>query len=344
MKVVFSFVAVVILGTVGYLASMAPPLRGFLAVVLPYLAALVFLGGLVWRVLRWARSPVPFRITTSCGQQRSLSWIKQNKLDNPSSTAGVIGRMALEILFFRSLFRNTKAHLAGGPRLSHASEKLLWLGAMAFHWSFLLVLLRHGRFFTEPVPGILGLLQDVDGVFQMGLQVVYVTNILILFGLGYLLYRRLTNPQVRYISLSADYFPLFLLLGIAVTGVCMRYWFKVDVVKVKEVALGLATLHPTAPEGVGGLFYAHLFLVCTLLVYFPFSKLVHMAGVFLSPTRNLANNNRAERHVNPWSYPVKVHAYEEWEEEFKDKIIDAGIPLDKPEHEHSNGKAASAEG
>ena len=36
-----------------------------------------------------------------------------------------------------------------------------------------------------------------------------------------------------------------------------------------------------------------------LAAYFPFSKLMHMAGVFLSPTRNLANNNRMVRHVNP---------------------------------------------
>ena len=54
-----------------------------------------------------------------------------------------------------------------------------------------------------------------------------------------------------------------------------------------------------------------------LLAYFPFSKLMHMAGVFLSPTRNLANNNRMVRHVNPWDYPVKVHPYEEYEDELQ---------------------------
>ncbi len=80
---------------------------------------------------------------------------------------------------------------------------------------------------------------------------------------------------------------------------------------------------------IGGMFYVHLFLVCALLIYFPFSKLVHMAGIFLSPTRNLANTSRMRRHVNPWSYPVEVHAYEEWEDEFRDAMRDAGVPLDK---------------
>ncbi len=70
-------------------------------------------------------------------------------------------------------------------------------------------------------------------------------------------------------------------------------------------------------------------LGCALLAYFPFSKLMHMPGVFLSPTRNLANDNRARRHVNPWNAPVKVHTYEEWEEEFHKALKSAGFPLEK---------------
>ena len=77
------------------------------------------------------------------------------------------------------------------------------------------------------------------------------------------------------------------------------------------------------------LFYGHLFLVCVLLAYLPFSKLTHFAGVFLSPTRNLANNNRAVRHVNPWDYPVKVHGYPEYEDELREKMKSAGIPVEK---------------
>jgi nitrate reductase gamma subunit len=83
------------------------------------------------------------------------------------------------------------------------------------------------------------------------------------------------------------------------------------------------------PEGIGTIFYVHLFLVCSLLAYFPFSKLLHMPGIFMSPTRNLANNNRMVRHINPWNPQVKVHTYEEWEEEFHDLLKGAGIPLDK---------------
>jgi len=243
--------------------------------------------------------------------------------------------MALEILAFRTLFRNTSVSLVsdekstGGKRIVYNANFFLWLGAIAFHYCFLVVLLRHFRFFTEPVVFFVPLVQVLDGFFQVGAPVVYMTSLIMLGALGYLLFRRFANPQVRYISLVADYFPLFLLLGIVISGILMRYFLKVDVVKAKELTMGLIAFHPVVPDGIGVLFYLHLFLVSALVVYFPFSKLMHMGGVFLSPTRNLSNNHRACRHVNPWDYPVDVHTYEHWEEEYKEKLEMAGIPLDK---------------
>lgn len=92
--------------------------------------------------------------------------------------------------------------------------------------------------------------------------------------------------------------------------------------------MGLVTLHPVAPEGIAPILFVHLFLVSALLVYFPWSKLMHAGGIVLSPTRNLANNNRAKRHVNPWNYPVDVHTYAEYEAEFGEKMKKVGLPLD----------------
>ena len=86
------------------------------------------------------------------------------------------------------------------------------------------------------------------------------------------------------------------------------------------------------------LFYIHLFILCVLIAYFPFSKLMHLAGVFLSPTRNLSNNSRMVRHVNPWNYPVKVHTYEEYEDEFREAMIEAGLPVEKDQPDRSRKK------
>lgn len=329
MTILYSLVLFLLLSALGYLGGSISGLRMYFGVIIPYGAILVFLAGVTYRVFQWARSPVPFRITSTGGQQKSLPWIKASRLDNPSTGLGALMRMALEILLFRSLFRNTKAELRKGPRLVFEESKFLWLGALAFHWSFLFIFLRHLRFFLEPVPGLVLATQSLDSFLQIGTPVVYATDGIILVALGYLLLRRILDSRIRYISLLADYFALFLLLGLVISGILMRYWFKTDIVEIKQLALGLVTFQPILPEGVGALFFMHLFLLSSLIAYFPFSKLMHMGGVFLSPTRNLANNNRSKRHVNPWNYPVKVHSYQEWEEEFRDKIIACGLPLEK---------------
>lgn len=298
-------------------------------IVIPYAAIVIFLLGIVYRVLNWARSPVPFRIPTTCGQQRSLPWIKNSPLESPHTGLGVIGRMALEILLFRSLFRNTRAELRDGPKLTYGSSKWLWLGALAFHWSFLVVLIRHFRFFAEPVPGFVSLVEGLDGFFQVCLPIILITDAVILGALTFLFLRRIVDPKLRYISLISDYFPLLLIAGIAITGILMRYFFKVDIIAVKELGTGILSLHPILPLGISPLFYAHLFFVSCLIAYFPFSKLTHLGGVFLSPTRNLANNNRTRRHLNPWNPPVPVHTYAEYEDEFREVMKAAGLPVDK---------------
>lgn len=328
MRIAFPLLAVVILILLA-IVGISLNLHFLFGIVLPYVALAIFIVGVIYRVAKWGKTPVPFCVPTTCGQQKSLPWIKQDKLENPSSMSHVIGRMALEVLLFRSLFRNLKGELVDNSRLVYGSAKWLWLGGIAFHYSFLIVLLRHIRFFAEPSPSYLRLFETFDGFLQIGAPRLFMTGVILLAAATYLLLRRLYIPQVRYISLANDYFPLFLIIGIASTGILMRYFLKTDIVSVKELTMGLVRLNPVIPEGVGTIFYVHLLLVSTLFAYFPFSKLVHMGGVFMSPTRNMRANSREIRHINPWNYPVKVHTYEEYEEEFRDKMKMAEIPVEK---------------
>jgi nitrate reductase gamma subunit len=328
-KILGACLAVVAIALLAAGASQVNGLRPLVAIVFPYAALVALLAGLSWRVIRWSLAPVPFRVPTVCGQEKSLPWIKASWLESPYTLPGVLARMGLEILLFRSLFRNTRSRLAEGPRLIYGEAKWLWLGALAFHWSMLVILLRHLRFLVEPVPKLSLFLESVDGFFQIGAPVLYATDLVVVVALLYLLQRRLRDPQVRYISLFTDYFALFLLLGIALSGVWMRYFARIDAVAVKQLALSLTILAPALPKNIGAWAFVHLALVGTLAAYLPFSKLLHMGGVFLSPTRNLANNNRMKRHINPWNYPVKVHTYEEWEDEFRDKLEAAGMPVEK---------------
>jgi nitrate reductase gamma subunit len=327
MKALAPLLAVLAIALFAALGGYVPAGLVLLAVLVPYAAFAVFLIGICYRVARWAWTPVPFRIPTTCGQQKSLPWIKPASLDNPSTGWGAFRRMALEILLFRSLFRNNRARLHD-RRLVLGEDRYLWLGALAFHWSLLVILLRHLRLFLQPVPGFVSVLSRLDGVFQVGTSAVYVSDVVVLGALLYLTARRLRNPQVRYLSLPVDYLALFLLLGIVISGLLMRFVVRADVAAIKQFALGLAVFHPVVTNAITTMFLIHLLLVSALAAYFPFSKLMHMGGVFLSPTRNLANNNRSKRHVNPWNYAVKTHSYAEWEDEFRDKLKAATLPLE----------------
>jgi nitrate reductase gamma subunit len=331
MRALISLIVVLLLAAAAYLGVTALGWNLLFAVVIPYAAVTIFIFGMIFRVYKWGSSPVPFRIPTTCGQQKSLPWIKQSKLENPSGVLGVLGRMALEVFFFRSLFRNLKTQLGEDKKLSYGEAKWLWAAGLAFHWSFLIILIRHLRFFTEKVPMPVRLVEGLDSFLQIGTPLLYMTDAVLLAAVIYLFIRRISIPQMRYLSLIADYFPLFLIIGIATTGVLMRYFIKTDLISVKVLAMGLVSFNPD-PKMLGNinvLFYIHLFLLSTLFAYFPFSKLVHMGGVFLSPTRNMANNSRMKRHINPWNYPVHVHTYAEYEDDFRDKMKKAGLPVEK---------------
>ncbi len=327
---VFALLLVVLFG-VG-----AAHLNMLFGVWIPYVAMAVFLLGFIYRVYDWAKSPVPFRIPTTGGQQWSvLPEVKQNRWDNPTTVRDTVIRMAFEVLLFRSLFRNTKSEVYknenGGPVVAYASAKWLWLFGILFHYSFLTIVIRHMRLFTEPVPGFITLIDSLDSLLQIAAPTLYLTDVALVAAATFLLMRRILAPQIRYLSLAADYFPLFLILAIAISGIYMRYIAKVDVIAIKELTMGLVTFHPHIPANVGISFYIHLFLVSILLLYFPFSKLMHLGGVFLSPTRNLPNDSRVRHHENPWNPKIKCHSYADYEDDFREPMIEAGLPVDKAE-------------
>jgi nitrate reductase gamma subunit len=328
MNLLTSLIAVLILTLLAIGIALSGTLTYLLTVIIPYAVFVFFLAGFSYRIVKWARAPVPFRITTTCGQEKSLPWIKKNPLENPSNLWGVIGRMALEIFLFRSLFRNTKVDIQQ-KRPVYGSAKWLWLFGLTFHWSLLVIVLRHLRFFIEPIAPCITALSSLDGFFEIGIPTLYLSDAAILAGITFLFLRRLIVPQVRYISLFTDYFSLLLILGVVSTGLLMRHFFPADLLQVKNLALGWVTFSPVVPKGIGTVFYIHLCFVFVLMAWFPMSKLMHMGGVFLSPTRNLANNNRMKRHLNPWNAPVKVHTYEEYEDEFREKMKLAGLPVEK---------------
>jgi nitrate reductase gamma subunit len=125
-------------------------------------------------------------------------------------------------------------------------------------------------------------------------------GILAIAAVLWLLLRRLLSARPRHISTFSDYLALVLLLVILGTGNHMRFMGGLDIVQARQFVWGWLTLHPATPP-VNPVFATHLVSVSALLVYIPFSKLVHLGGATLfSPTLNQPNDARERRHVGPW--------------------------------------------
>ncbi|MBF0621686.1 MAG: respiratory nitrate reductase subunit gamma [Magnetococcales bacterium] len=193
----------------------------------------------------------------------------------PITTSGVVVRMFTEVAFFHSLFKG---------------NKWTWLGGYVFHLALALVTLRHLRYFINPLPDFFAHLQ-IFGI---------IAGIVMVGALGFLLVRRYWVDRVRHISSPADYLMLLLLIGIGVTGLLMKFVYRPDIISIKTAMINWITFQGfTAPGDT--LFLVHFGMVLILMVIFPFSKLMHMGGIFFSPTRNQRDNPREIKHVNPWS-------------------------------------------
>lgn len=338
LKLGIAFACVLGIGGLGVLGGLNPWFAWQVGVVIPYLAFSLFVGGVVVKVLAFAKRPVPFCTPLTAGQQRSLIWIQPDPIENPSSALGVALRVMSEALLFRSLIRDEKSLVLKDKDVLQPPARLLWGLALLFHASLLVILLRHLRFALEPVPSAVVFLGQMDELLDFGIPRVFLTDILIGLALLGLLVRRIIQPKMRLLSLTQDYFFLLLLLGIVLTGVWVREVNRVDVAQIKEFVLGIVAFKPRSPERLGTFFLVHLTLASALAASFPFGKLIHMVGAWLSPTRTLPNTPRRNHYQNPWDYPVKLHAYEAYEEEFKDKMLKAGLSLDLDQKETPDGQ------
>jgi len=225
-----------------------------------YFAILVFVVGMLLRLVLYLRTPAPLPHAVTPA---------------PETPTGAATRVLGDVLIFPSLFK---------------ADKLLWVAAWLFHATLAAILFRHLRYFTFPVPNLVLYMEPVALI--MGY--IFGVAALVLF------WRRLALPRTLYVSNLPDYLALTLLGAIAGTGIVMSYWAHVNIVEVKAFALGLLTLRPVAPPQ-HPLFLIHFFLVQVLLVYFPFSKLLHAGGIFFSPSRAQPYRvqKAGERHVNP---------------------------------------------
>ena len=183
--------------------------------------------------------------------------------------------MAREVVLFESLFK---------------ASKWTWIFGYLFHGALALVLLRHFRYFQEPVWLVIDLIQPFGLYAAFGM----------VGGLGGLWARRFLVGRVRYISSLSDYLMLALLLAIALSGLGMKYVAHTDIIGLKTFMLGLMAFE-LQPLPEDPFLLIHLGLVAMLMIIFPISKLLHAPGIFFSPSRNQVDNPREHRYVAAWA-------------------------------------------
>jgi nitrate reductase gamma subunit len=228
--------------------------------ILFYAAAILFVAGVGRKIVIYARTPQPLKIPTTPA---------------PTTKPGVVWRMAKEVTVFQSLFK---------------SNKWIWIFGWMFHLGLLLVLLRHLRYFTQPVWFWVDLIQPAGKYASIAM----VIGLLGLWG------RRFFVERIRYISSPSDHLMLILLLAIGISGMTMTFVSHTDIISLKGFVMGLLYFDlqplPATPP-----LLIHLALVAVLLIVFPISKLLHAPGVFFSPTRNQVDDVREHRYVRGWT-------------------------------------------
>ncbi len=222
----------------------------FIGIVLPYLTLIVFITGIAFRINKWNKAKAAKMTLFPASVTPGDKW----------------KRIIKEVLIFEGLFQGNKP---------------LWVGTWVFHAALALIILGHFRVFTD-FPLIWNALgMDKGDVDTMSVVIGGGAGVIIL-GMGfYLLFRRFAVQRVREISDAEDYFAIFLILAIIITGDIMRFGSHFDLKESRDYFAALFTFE-AARVPSNSYFLLHFLLGQLLIMYIPFSKFMHIPGIFYS--------------------------------------------------------------
>ena len=238
--------------------------RLVVGVVLPYLAVVVFVAGMIWRIVSWKKLASP----------------PMTLFPSPATEADNKLNIAKEVLLFKSLFHG---------------DRMLWYFAWIFHVVLALIFLGHFRVFTGLVDAVLQPVIGEKGVEAMSAGAGGAAGVAILVMIALLLIRRMAIPRVREITATADILALSLIAVIVITGDMMRFGgeqYHGFLASTREYFAGLATFssNSAAMDALqDNLFLVHMCLALMLIMLIPFSKILHFGGIFF--THHLIRKN-----------------------------------------------------
>ena len=219
-------------------------------VILPYVVVPAFVAGMSYRFWTWFKSPQPAKMTLF------------------PAGGSTFREVLAEALLFPSLFRG---------------DRVLWFFAWFFHATLALVFLGHIRVFTGAIDRML----EAVGMTPKGLDLMSglvggAAGILLLAIGLLLLLRRITIPRVREITGIPDVLATLLVVVIIVTGDLLRFSAPFDLKQTRVWAASLLSFSPVIPTNE--MFLLHLALSQVLILFIPFSKILHFGGIFFTQT------------------------------------------------------------
>jgi nitrate reductase gamma subunit len=231
---------------------------------LPYVTFIVTLGGFLYRIFSWASArPRKYKVKKYYYGRRGFPGLV---------IARIIKGLFLELLLLRRVFR---------------ASKPVGIITLLFHWSLLGMAIGHLRVFVEYPAAFwrfIGI-TTAEGMEWFSAVTGITVGIIFIASLAALLLRRVIVKEVRMISTFEDYVLLVLLLAIGIVGEGQRFFTHIGLEQLEALRifwLNLLAFTPTPIPVTDPWFMAHCILAQIIIMYLPFSKLIHILGNLIS--------------------------------------------------------------
>lgn len=201
---------------------------------------------------------------------------------------GIYPYIALATLVVGSIIRYDRepySWRSGSSQLLRRKQ-LVW-GSILFHVGVIVIFFGHLVGLLTPIQ-----IFDALGISHSAKQILAIVaggiaGVMAIIGASLLVHRRLFDARVRATSNTSDtviisLLWLQLLLGLMTIPISMMHLDGHEMVTFMSWAQGIFTFNTEAASYIAGasiIFKLHLFLGLTILLIFPFTRLVHMLSV-----------------------------------------------------------------
>ena len=219
--------------------------------ILVYVAVVVFIAGTIYRIYKWSKI--------------RKSKVKLGMFPKPKSTGARWFKLGKDTLIF--------------PQVLDVDVSM-WIFVMLLHIGGIGIFFGHLRLFGDIAPMVNAVGENT--MEQISMWAGGTMGIILLIAAVYFIVRRFKSPY-RDLSVPEDYLMLLLILLIILFGDHLRFFSDFHLAEYREYIDSLLAFSPSFPQaiaesGAKWVLVSHVLTANILLIYFPFSKLVHSIG------------------------------------------------------------------